>query len=128
MMIRSSKKNRFLLQLLIAFAFILLLLAFVYLVYQWSILEEEYIEIDTEQTDPLTANYDTHDLDDTRENKQIKYGFELFTNTAEYLGPGNRKKEKTYSGNNLSCNNCHLKAGTKLGSNKSTIKSAASCT
>ena len=52
-------------------------------------------------------------LDNSKENSQIKYGFELFKNTPKYLGPLNGNEELAYAGNNLSCNNCHLFAGTK---------------
>jgi len=58
-------------------------------------------------------NYDISLLDDSEENNIIKYGYELFQNTPKYIGPENGSSEKTYSGNRLSCNNCHLNAGTK---------------
>ena len=63
--------------------------------------------------DPLTANYNTSGLDDSEENQLIKYGFELFQNTPKYIGPENGNSELAYAGNNLSCTNCHLYAGTK---------------
>ncbi|RLD29304.1 MAG: cytochrome C, partial [Bacteroidetes bacterium] len=52
-------------------------------------------------------------LDDSKDNLEIKYGFELFKSTPKYLGPQNGNIEIAYAGNNLSCNNCHLFAGTK---------------
>ena len=52
-------------------------------------------------------------LDNSKENLQVKYGFELFKSTPKYVGPNNGNLEKAYAGNNLSCNNCHLYAGTK---------------
>ncbi|MEZ4796232.1 MAG: c-type cytochrome [Flavobacteriaceae bacterium] len=58
-------------------------------------------------------NYDVSQLDDTEENKLIKYGYDLFINTPQHIGPGNGNSEKIYSGNRLACNNCHLNAGTK---------------
>ena len=58
-------------------------------------------------------NYDVTRLDNTPENEAIRYGYELFVKTPKYLGPNNGIKEMVYSGNNLSCNNCHLFAGTK---------------
>lgn len=58
-------------------------------------------------------NYDVSSLDNSVESEAIKLGYELFVNTPKYLGPNNGDPEKVYSGNNLSCNNCHLLAGTK---------------
>lgn len=58
-------------------------------------------------------NYDITQLDDSEENQMIKYGYELFQNTPQHIGPDNGDPEKVYSGNRLSCNNCHLLAGTK---------------
>jgi thiosulfate dehydrogenase len=58
-------------------------------------------------------NYDVSGLDNSVENEAIKLGYELFLNTPKYLGPNNGDPEKIYSGNELSCNNCHLLAGTK---------------
>jgi len=52
-------------------------------------------------------------LDNSPLNRDIKYGFELFKNTPKYLGPENGDSTMVYAGNNLSCNNCHLYAGTK---------------
>ena len=58
-------------------------------------------------------NYDVSRLESTPENESIKYGYELFVKTPKYVGPNNGVEEMVYSGNNLSCNNCHLFAGTK---------------
>jgi thiosulfate dehydrogenase len=43
----------------------------------------------------------------------VKYGRELFTNTANEIGPAVSEAPKRLSGNNLSCQNCHLQAGTQ---------------
>lgn len=58
-------------------------------------------------------NYDVSRLENTLENEDIKYGHELFVKTPKYLGPNNGIPEMVYTGNQLSCNNCHLFAGTK---------------
>ena len=58
-------------------------------------------------------NYDVSTLDNSKENLRIKYGYELFINTSKYIGPDNPNTEMVYAGNSLSCNNCHLDAGTK---------------
>ncbi|MDX1471943.1 MAG: c-type cytochrome, partial [Flavobacteriaceae bacterium] len=59
------------------------------------------------------ANYDPTFLEDSPENDLIKYGYSLFKNTANHLGPNNLEGRRAYSGNSLSCNNCHLDGGTK---------------
>jgi thiosulfate dehydrogenase len=58
-------------------------------------------------------NYDVSTLNDSEANRIIKYGYELFINTPKYIGPDNPITEMVYAGNSLSCNNCHLDAGTK---------------
>ena len=63
--------------------------------------------------DIFSKNYDTSTLSNSEANKQIKYGYELFKNTPEYIGPNNGNPEIAYAGNSLSCNNCHLDAGIK---------------
>jgi thiosulfate dehydrogenase len=47
---------------------------------------------------------------------QIKFGYLLITKTSDYIGPLSKDLTKQYAGNNLSCNNCHLNAGRKIGS------------
>jgi thiosulfate dehydrogenase len=41
----------------------------------------------------------------------VKYGYELMTNTAYYIGPKGKNGQITQS--NMSCSNCHQLAGTK---------------
>lgn len=72
------------------------------------------------ETGPVTdvdaifyKNYDVTRLDHSAESETIKYGHELFINTPKYLGPNNGNPDMVFAGNNLSCNNCHLLAGTK---------------
>ncbi|MBL3518967.1 c-type cytochrome [Arcobacter lanthieri] len=43
----------------------------------------------------------------------IKYGKELVVHTYKYIGPEVEDKNMRYAGNNLSCQSCHLEAGTK---------------
>ena len=45
----------------------------------------------------------------------IKYGYELITNTPRLIGPKASDSILRYAGNNLSCTNCHLDAGRKVG-------------
>ena len=45
--------------------------------------------------------------------KMVKYGYALMTDTANQIGPMVADPAKRFSGNNLTCQNCHLKAGTQ---------------
>jgi thiosulfate dehydrogenase len=45
--------------------------------------------------------------------KLVKYGHELFTNTANEIGPLVSDASKRLAGNNLTCQHCHLQAGTQ---------------
>ncbi|MGA8855107.1 MAG: c-type cytochrome [Christiangramia sp.] len=102
-------------QLVIVFLFFIVLLLSLFLLFQPRSIdpEKEYVKIEDSLIDPLAANYDTYLLNDSEKNLSIKYGFELFINTAQYLGPESGNSDIAYSGNNLACNNCHLDAGTK---------------
>jgi thiosulfate dehydrogenase len=72
-----------------------------------------YDSLDTFAKGIYTKNYDVSELDDSDASLLIKYGHELFINTPKYIGPGNLESDKVFAGNSLSCNNCHLRAGTK---------------
>jgi thiosulfate dehydrogenase len=56
------------------------------------------------------------DLSNSKADRQVKYGFQLVTETSKYMGPLSKNPLVRYAGNNLSCQNCHLKAGTVQGS------------
>lgn len=84
-----------------------------YFLFRSSARQEIYTEPGTEQVDPLKASYDISALDNSAKNRKIKYGYELFVHTPQYIGPENGNPKMAYAGNNLACNNCHLKAGTK---------------
>jgi thiosulfate dehydrogenase len=56
------------------------------------------------------------DLPSGDKGAEIKYGYLLITKTADYIGPLTKDSAKKYAGNNLTCNNCHLNAGRKIGS------------
>jgi thiosulfate dehydrogenase len=45
--------------------------------------------------------------------KLVKYGYALMTNTANEIGPAVSDPARRFSGNNLTCQNCHLKAGVQ---------------
>lgn len=58
----------------------------------------------------------SHDLPEGELGEQIRYGYQLVTETSTYIGPNAIDIGKRFSGNNLACNNCHLDAGRKIGS------------
>jgi thiosulfate dehydrogenase len=45
--------------------------------------------------------------------KLVKYGHALFTDTANQIGPAVADSAKRFAGNNLTCQNCHLRGGTQ---------------
>ncbi|WP_047244976.1 c-type cytochrome [Maribacter thermophilus] len=45
----------------------------------------------------------------------VKYGYDLLTETPKFLGPEVADSEMRSTGNNLACKNCHLKTGTQVG-------------
>lgn len=55
------------------------------------------------------------DLPPGEEGAKIKYGYILITETSEKIGPLAKEKSMRFAGNNLSCNNCHLGGGRKIG-------------
>jgi thiosulfate dehydrogenase len=44
--------------------------------------------------------------------KLVKYGYALMVDTPGQIGPAVADPARRYAGNNLTCQNCHLKAGT----------------
>ncbi len=46
----------------------------------------------------------------------IKYGYQLIINTPKLIGPLANDESMRFAGSKLSCNNCHLNAGKKIGS------------
>ncbi|WP_305982679.1 c-type cytochrome [Roseivirga thermotolerans] len=56
------------------------------------------------------------DLSDQQANAGlIRLGHDLITRTPELIGPLAEDVSKRFAGNNLTCQNCHLKAGTQAG-------------
>ena len=43
----------------------------------------------------------------------VKYGYALFTDTANEIGPTMSDPERHFAGNNLACKNCHLQDGAR---------------
>jgi thiosulfate dehydrogenase len=56
------------------------------------------------------------DLPVGEKGAKIKYGYLLITKTSDQIGLLAKDSSRRYAGNNLSCNNCHLNAGRKIGS------------
>jgi thiosulfate dehydrogenase len=52
-------------------------------------------------------------LGDDPFGKLVKYGHKLFNDTANEIGPAVSDPAKRLAGNNLACQNCHLRAGTQ---------------
>ena len=48
--------------------------------------------------------------------KKVNYGYRIIKETYSIIGPQAKDKSKRLTGNNLTCNNCHLNAGRKIGS------------
>lgn len=45
--------------------------------------------------------------------KLVKYGYALFTDTANEIGPTVSDPTRRFAGNNLACQNCHLQGGSQ---------------
>src|SRR5215472_8237023 len=43
----------------------------------------------------------------------VKYGYALFTDTANEIGPTVSDPKRRFAGNNLACKNCHLQDGAR---------------
>jgi len=64
---------------------------------------------------------DTNEITDPDAARLIKYGRSLIVNTAYYFGP---KGMIAHKSNGLSCQNCHLDAGTRLYGNNYSLTAA----
>ena len=56
------------------------------------------------------------DLAGHRQASLIKMGFDIITKSPELIGPLASQVEKQYADNMLTCQSCHLEAGTRAGS------------
>ncbi len=91
----------------------MLLVSFVTLLLYFDLFSQDVLPLAETTSVPSDPEYDATRLNDSQENKIIKYGHELFVNTPKYIGPDNGKQEFIFAGNRLACNNCHLYSGTK---------------
>ena len=55
-------------------------------------------------------------LENDKANEQVKQGFYLVSESSKFMGPLATDSKARFSGNNLSCTNCHLNGGTLSGS------------
>lgn len=65
---------------------------------------------------PVEAPWFVPDIDklpDDDWGRTVRYGRELVARTASLIGPEVSDPARRFAGNNLSCQNCHLEAGTK---------------
>jgi thiosulfate dehydrogenase len=75
--------------------------------------------VDAQAVDPPQVDLtvwtapDIDSVGDDAFGKLVKYGYALMTDTANQIGPTVADPAKRHSGNNLTCQNCHLKAGTQ---------------
>ena len=49
----------------------------------------KYVDIAESPSDIYYKNYDVSTLGNSEKEQQIKYGYEIFVNTASYIGPNN---------------------------------------
>ena len=90
---------------------LVILIAFICLLYfNPAILESK--SVDPSQWKPRAV---LTDLEGERQASLIKYGHEIITKTPQYIGPMSKDERKRLAGNNLTCQSCHLEAGTKPG-------------
>ena len=98
---------RRLLALVIALFSLMLIVLFGIIFYERSEPLPEEIIVDWD-AEILVLNNPTVD-------NEVKEGFLLLNASSQYMGPLNKDPKQRYSGNNLSCTNCHLNGGTMSG-------------
>ncbi len=69
-----------------------------------------------EQTTAVWLPASLSDIPANEQGKLIREGYELILNTSRHIGPLAENATRRLAGNNLSCGNCHLDAGRKIGS------------
>lgn len=108
-----KKNNRRKIALLCTSLGSLLVFAIILLFVNFDVFAKKDTSPNEQVDDIFYKSYDVNRLDHSTESESITYGHELFINTPKYLGPNNGNPDMVFAGNNLSCNNCHLLAGTK---------------
>jgi thiosulfate dehydrogenase len=69
----------------------------------------ESVDIDLTQWTPP----DIATVADDPFGELVKYGYALFTDTANEIGPTVSDPTRRFAGNNLACQNCHLQSGSQ---------------
>ncbi|WP_242203565.1 c-type cytochrome [Aestuariivivens insulae] len=91
----------------------LLALTFIFMLYCFDVLPQHVFKSKFGPSKLYYMNYDVSQLNDSKDNDLIKYGYDVFSNTPKYIGPDNGDPKMIYQGNRLACKNCHLDLGTK---------------
>lgn len=63
---------------------------------------------------PVTDTKAASTPDKKQHTQLVRYGYQLLTHTAQFIGPDVPDTAMRFTGNHLSCTNCHLDAGRKL--------------
>lgn len=109
-----AKKQPYITSLILKCFCIFSILSIVFLLLFFNITPKKTVSTSDELlSDIYFMDYDISSLKNSEKNKNIRYGYELFINTPKYIGPDNGDPDKVYTGNRLSCKNCHLNSGTK---------------
>ncbi|WP_258105521.1 c-type cytochrome [Marinoscillum sp. MHG1-6] len=87
-----------------------------YTVPDWFHLKEEGQQTQLIVQKPWKLKNVPADLPGGEKGLLIKYGYDLIVETSNHIGPLAQDENMRFAGNNLTCNNCHLKAGRKIGS------------
>lgn len=81
-----------------------------------SLSDKERLSLNKAEIDKNTEGWKNVDVDNFEkaiEDSMVKYGFNLLSNTKQYLGKNAGYEGKGFIGNELSCTNCHQSKGTK---------------
>lgn len=81
-----------------------------------SLIEPRWLSSVSGPSGPWQPRNVKTDLEDHSKAPLIQLGHDLVTQTPELIGPLATDELKQYAGNNLTCQSCHLEAGTKPGS------------
>jgi len=102
-------------RIFVGFFLLLITICLFLFLYRSGVFEKSigYVDIAKSPSDIYYENYDVSTLNNSKKNLEIKYGYEIFIKTPNYIGPNSEDVDNVYSGNRLSCNNCHLLGGTK---------------
>ena len=108
----------------VSIAIIAFLLLVTFLISHPDVSVSHYFTAESRPINPLDSLWkapDTLAIPKTKSGEMIRYGRELISHTAKYLGPKGSVKSIS---NGMNCQNCHLNAGTKpFGNNYGSVSS-----